>query len=244
MCYNKRQIHDINRKAVMQEVRPMTSFKQFVSRHPILSTISYFILYLIWFGWLQKRPIAHEWISSKLDRWIPFCSWFILPYLLWFAFVGCTMLFFLRTSSEDYFRLCTALYTGMTICLIIYTILPNGQLLRPRTMPDDSLLTQLVFFIYHLDPSINSCPSIHALNTMICQDALMRCDALRGHPLVKTLTGVLSVLICIATVCLKQHSILDVFAATVLFIILDCIVYRNVPIFGSQKPKLQTSPLK
>lgn len=203
--------------------------KQYFERYPILISAVYFPIYLFWFSWLQGRSIPRDWMYSRLDSLIPFCSWFIIPYLMWFFFVAGTVLFLLSRSQEDYLRLCVTLYGGMTICLIIYTFLPNGQLLRPTDMPDDGLLTRLTFLLYDCDPSINSCPSIHVLNTLLCQDALMRSDALRGRWQIKTAAGVLSGLIVLATMFLKQHSVIDVTAAIALFLALDALVYRKEP---------------
>mgnify|MGYP006867322339 CR=1 FL=1 len=74
-------------------------------------------------------------MHAPLDSLIPFNEYFIIPYLLWFAFVGVTLIYFLIKSKEDYYRMCTFLFSGMTISLIICTFFENGTSLRPILDP-------------------------------------------------------------------------------------------------------------
>ena len=48
-----------------------------------------FAIYLPWFGHLEKTVTTHfHVIHTALDDYIPFCEYFIIPYLLWFGYVG------------------------------------------------------------------------------------------------------------------------------------------------------------
>ena len=47
----------------------------------------YLPVYLLWFFWLEAHVTAdYHIIESSLDAYIPFCEYFIVPYLLWFPF--------------------------------------------------------------------------------------------------------------------------------------------------------------
>ncbi|MCD8352992.1 MAG: serine/threonine protein phosphatase [Clostridiales bacterium] len=201
--------------------------KQLLLRRPLLLTALYIPVYLLWFSWLQQRPVRHVWVATRLDDCIPFCSAFVIPYLLWFLFVAGTVLYFRRWPGEC-LRLCAFLYVGMTVCLAIYTLFPNGQLLRPAVMPDDSLCTRLVFLVYGLDPAVNSCPSIHVYNTLGVWNAIARAPALRDRPLVQGCAGALSVAIILSTLFLKQHSVVDVAAALLLAVGMERAVYGGL----------------
>lgn len=200
--------------------------KQYFLRYPALLSILYMPVYFIWFQWLQERQVPRDWIISPLDRAIPFCSWFVIPYLLWFVFIAATVVYFFR-APEECLKLCTFLYAGMTICLVIYTLFPNGQMLRPVSMEDNSLLTRIVFLIYRIDPSINVCPSIHVFNTLGALDAILRTNLLREKPLVRSGAAVLSLLIILSTMFLKQHSVIDVIMGFLLALIMDLLIYRK-----------------
>ena len=83
----------------------------------------YFLIYMPWFGWLNiytpQRTNATE-IYCGLDDMIPFMEIFVIPYFLWFAYIAFGFVFLFFSSRSEFIRMCTFLYTGMTICLIIY----------------------------------------------------------------------------------------------------------------------------
>ena len=92
----------------------------------------YWVVYLIWFFWLDLTVTAPKYIlHSPLDDLIPFNEWFVLPYCSWFLLLaGVTAaLWWCDTASYD--KLCLTMFSGMTFCLIVYIILPNGLELRP-----------------------------------------------------------------------------------------------------------------
>ena len=61
----------------------------FIDRNKALFLLSYFAIYLPWFGHLEKTVTTHfHVIHTALDDYIPFCEYFIIPYLLWFGYVG------------------------------------------------------------------------------------------------------------------------------------------------------------
>lgn len=143
-------------------------------RHAAL--LLYFVPYMIWFGWLQGNARPEHWAGSWIDTLIPFQEIFVIPYLLWFFYVAAAVGYFLVRSKPDYFRLCAFLFGGMTVCLAIYTVFPNGQILRPLVFPRDNLLTDAVRTIYLADPPINVCPSIHCFNSIGVNIAIRRSE--------------------------------------------------------------------
>ena len=91
-----------------------------------LPLIIYGIVYLLWFGHLEKTVTSHyRVIHVALDDYIPFCEIFVVPYLLWFAYVAAVVLYFFFKDKDDYLRTCIFLFKGMTIFLLFSTFLPN-----------------------------------------------------------------------------------------------------------------------
>ena len=67
----------------------------FWEKYKHLSILSYFVVYLLWFAYVEKTVTSHfHVIHMALDDVIPFCEYFIIPYLLWFAYVTVTVLYF------------------------------------------------------------------------------------------------------------------------------------------------------
>ena len=186
----------------------------------------YAIIYLSWFGYLErtvKRPA--NLIHMSLDDKIPFCEFFIIPYLLWFVYVSAVVLYFFFKDKQDYYRTCTFLFTGMTIFLIISTLWPNGHHLRPAVMPRDNIFSTMVAMLYKTDTPTNLWPSIHVYNSLGAHFAIFRNEKLHRKPVVHIGSLVLCVSIILSTVFLKQHSVFDVLTAFIMAAVMYIVVY-------------------
>ncbi len=189
--------------------------------------LSYFFLYLIWFFALESRTdIRHASIYISLDDYIPFNELFVIPYCLWFAYIAVTVIFFFLTSREDFYKTTAFLFIGMTICLIIYTIWPNGQNLRPTEFARDNIFVDMVKLFYKNDTSTNVCPSIHVFNSIGAHIAIAKSSYFKNHRFIKLGSFILMVLICLSTVFLKQHSAFDGICAIGLSAVMYYLVYK------------------
>ena len=204
----------------------MTRILAFVRKYKHAWLLLYAFIYLPWFCYLEKTVTRNFHVMhASLDDLIPFNEYFIVPYLLWFLYVGAAIFYFLITSKEDYYKLCIFLFSGMTISLIICTFFRNGTDLRPVIGPDKNIFTALVAYIYRTDTCTNVFPSIHVYNSIGVHIAVARSERLRGHRLIRLGSGLLMISICMATVFLKQHSVIDLIGAVILAYVIYGIVY-------------------
>ena len=204
----------------------MTRILAFVRKYKHAWLLLYAFIYLPWFCYLEKTVTRNFHVMHEsLDDLIPFNEYFIVPYLLWFLYVGAAIFYFLITSKEDYYKLCIFLFSGMTISLIICTFFRNGTDLRPVIDPDKNIFTALVAYIYRTDTCTNVFPSIHVYNSIGVHIAVARSERLRGHRLIRLGSGLLMISICMATVFLKQHSVIDLIGAVILAYVIYGIVY-------------------
>ncbi|MDE7424805.1 MAG: phosphatase PAP2 family protein [Lachnospiraceae bacterium] len=189
--------------------------------------LCYFFLYMGWFVYLEGRTnVEHVAIHSRLDDLIPFCEYFIIPYLLWFIYIAVAIAYFLLTDKEIYYKCCAFLFIGMTICLAIYTIFPNQQNLRPSQFSNENIFINLVQMIYHSDTCTNVCPSIHVFNSIGVHIAIWKSEQLRRKTWLQICSGVLALSICLSTVFLKQHSVVDGICGILLAIVMYIVVYK------------------
>lgn len=210
--------------------------KNFIQRYKHVWILSYAFIYIPWFMYLEKTITANYHVMHvNLDNLIPFNEYFIVPYLLWFAYVAGMIMYLFFTSKEDYYRLCTFLFTGMTISLMICTIFPNGTDFRPVIDPSKNLFSAVVAKLYSTDTCTNVFPSIHVFNSIGVHIAVMHSEALKKHCLVRRSSFFLMIAICLATVFLKQHSIIDGFGSIVMAYFIYQFVYANDYAFSSKK---------
>lgn len=210
--------------------------KALISKYKHGFVLLYGIVYMIWFAYLEKHVTSgFHVIHMGIDDYIPFIEYFIVPYMLWFGFIAVTVLYFFLTDVKGYYRLTIFMFTGMTVFLIISTVFPNGQLLRPLVFPRDNIFTDLVKHLYMIDTPTNILPSIHVYNSLAAWIAISHSEGLKKKPLIQTGSLVLTVMIIMSTVFLKQHSMLDVLAAMAMAAVMYAVVYR--PGFISQRNK-------
>ncbi len=197
----------------------MQRFRTWIAQYPLLYITLFTVVYFVWFMNLEKFREPVLIVHSRIDDMIPFCQYFVIPYLIWFLYIFGTFIFFLFTSKEDVANVSRYMFTGMIACLVIYTILPTGLNLRPNITGTDfcSWLTTLV---YSNDTSTNVCPSIHVFNSLAITVVINRSKVIRHKNIVRILTWTLAILICMSTVMLKQHSVIDVFWGSALALIL------------------------
>ena len=195
-------------------------------RRMLVVPVLYFLFYMICFVLLEEYVRPKYWIASDLDAYIPFCAAFLIPYLAWFLLVPGMCWYFYRRDPEQYLYLCRMIVVGLTICLALYAIFPNGQLLR-RPIIGDDILSQLVILLRKTDTPTNVCPSIHVFMTVSIALAVARSRAMSGQIRRQAALMVLAVLICLSTVFLKQHSVVDVACGTALSLVLDVVIRRT-----------------
>ncbi len=202
--------------------------KELIKKYRHAWVAVYFLLYGPWFIWLE-HTVTRDFhvIHTALDDMIPFCEYFIVPYLLWFVYMFGTVFYFFFKNTRDFYRVCTYLFVGMTVCLMICTVFHNGTDMRPVIDPNKNVFTWLVSVLQRVDTSTNIFPSIHVFDSVAMHVAVMKSDDLKKHPYFQKFSLVLCILICASTVFLKQHSVVDVMGALVLAYLLYPMAYGS-----------------
>lgn len=224
----------------------MEKLKQFVKKYWLaLPALLYTCIYFPWFGHLEDTVTKHyRVIYHPLDDVIPFCEVFIIPYLLWFAYVVAVIVLLFFMDQKSYIRCCVFMAVGMTLFLLISTLFPNGHHLRPQVMPRDNVFTDLIAGLYLTDTSTNIFPSIHVYNSIAAHLGIAKCEALRKYRALRFGSLILSVSIILSTVLIKQHSVLDLFGAVILAVLVYIPIYgihRNAHVKTSHRSKHKTA---
>jgi membrane-associated phospholipid phosphatase len=170
-----------------------------------------------------------------IDDFIPFNEYFILPYLFWFIYVAGTVLYFFKTDAKNYYKLCTMLFTGMTVSLMICTVFHNGTDFRPVINPDKNICSKIVSMLYSTDTCTNVFPSIHVYNSLCVHIAVSQSERLKKYRLIQIGSFIMMISICLATVFLKQHSAFDGFGSLIMAYIMYQFVYVRSYMPGREK---------
>lgn len=170
---------------------------------------------------------ADYWVSYLfIDDYIPFCEIFIIPYYLWYPMMVVIGLFLMAKDEWEYKRYMYSIMIGFTFTLAFCLIFPNGQDLRPEMFERNNFLVDMVKAIYDADTHTNVIPSVHAVGAFICGYSIEHTKAIKSR-IIKNLNWILAILVAISTCFVKQHSILDIFAAVILCMVIYWILYAN-----------------
>lgn len=199
--------------------------KSFINKYKHAWPLLYIFIYAPWFLWLENRNVVYTLLHTRFDDLIPFSEYFVIPYFIWFLYIPAVVLFFFFKSKREFYKLTQILFIGMTACLLICTLWPNAQPLRVNLAGHDNIFAKVVSALYNADTSTNVFPSIHAYNSIVCSIAIFKSELLKNKRWVKYSSLILTTLICLSTMFLKQHSILDVLGAMVLSGIMYTFVY-------------------
>ena len=218
-----------NKKATISE-REMLMFhrlKQTIAAHPVALALIFFLFYFAGFFGLEQLISQPKYIIyCGLDSLIPFNEWFIFAYGAWFALIPWALITLLIRDRSSYFYLCAVMFSGMAISLLLYLLFPNGVQLRPETIAGDNIAASLMQMVWAVDTSTNVCPSIHVSTTVAIFLAVRHSRIWQRRSLVVGGCGVLAALICLSTVFLKQHSVIDVLCGIALTLVLHLVVSR------------------
>jgi len=211
---------------------PRLNTPQFSHLKYLLGWVGYFVLYFLTENFIPPERCYP--VHSPLDDLIPFCELFVIPYVFWYALIVISLLYFALYDPDSFKKLMTFIIITQVVAMAVYILFPTRQDLRPEFFLRDNLLTRLMGFIYSFDTSTGVCPSLHVAYSIGI--ASVWCKAKGPAAWWKIFTVVAAVLISLSTAFVKQHSVIDIFAALPLSLLAEHLVFWR-PYW---KPRLQT----
>lgn len=192
------------------------NFKNITSvKYRHLFLILFWPVYLTFFVLTEKYVTPVYNVYSPLDDLIPFCEFFVVPYVLWYALLAFVSLYTLFFDIPSFKKFYVFLSVTCIITFAIYIIFPNEQNLRPDIFARDNIFVDIIKNLYTIDTNTNVCPSIHVIFSIGMLFTLWNSRHF-SSALWRTISVVITISICLATVFLKQHSVIDIFAGAML----------------------------
>lgn len=189
----------------------------------LLGWVGYFALYFLTENLIPRERCVSVW--CPLDDRIPFCEWFVIPYVGWYGLIVFSLGYFLLYDVDSFKRLQIYIIITQVVAMGVYILFPSCQDLRPEMMPRENLLTGAVELLYAFDTSTNVCPSLHVAYSLGIASVWLKKKA--ASAVWKGCVVVMVVLICLSTAFIKQHSVLDGLAALPVCLLAEWIVWRK-----------------
>ncbi len=183
-------------------------------RHLLL--LLYWPIYGLTFLILERGlTLNYHPVEAALDAKIPFCEYFVPAYYFWFVFLIGIHFYTGFFDVPAFKKLMYFIIITYTVTSVIYLLYPTKQELRPTEFARDNIFVSIVKGLYGFDTNTNVCPSLHVIGSFAVLFTSRHCKRFKNF---WWQTGFVSatLLICLSTVFLKQHSVIDIWTALIL----------------------------
>lgn len=187
----------------------------------LLGWVGYFILYFLTENLIPPEDCYPVW--CPLDDMIPFNELFVIFYVGWYGLIVWSLGYFLLYNPKNFKGLQKFIIVTQAVAMICYILFPTRQDLRPAEFPRENFLTWIMGIIYSFDTSTGVCPSLHvAYSVGIASTWLKEKDA---SVWTRMFAVLFSLGVCVSVAFVKQHSVVDIFAAIPVCILAEILVY-------------------
>ena len=189
----------------------------------LLGWVGYFCLYFLTENLIPPEN-CHP-VHCALDDMIPFNEYFVIAYAGWYVLIVVSLGYFLLYNVENFKNLQTYIIITQIVAMAVYILYPTRQDLRPTEFPRENVFSWLMGVIYAFDTSTGVCPSLHVAYSLGIASTWMKEES-ASKP-VKAFILFAVFMICISVAFVKQHSVVDIFAALPLGVLAEVLVFRK-----------------
>ena len=189
---------------------------------------TYFLLYFLTENLIPaERCIS---VHCRLDDIMVFNEYFVVFYVGWYLLVAGSLAYYFFFDVKRFRELDLYIFVTQMVAMACYILLPTRQDLRPEVFPRENVFSWIMGLIYTLDTNTGVCPSLHVAYSLAILAVYWRDENISR--LWKAILLVLVILISLSTAFVKQHSMVDVFAAIPTALIGEWLIYHR-----KQSPK-------
>lgn len=199
-----------------------------------LTWVVYFVLYFLTENLIpaERCHVMH----CFLDDLMPFCEYFAIFYVGWYLLVAGSLAYYFFYDPRQFSQLELYIFITQILAMACYIIFPSRQDLRPEVFPRENVLTWIMGIIYSFDTNTGVCPSLHVAYSLAILSVVWKDENVTK--IWKLLLALLVVLISLATAFVKQHSMVDVFAAIPTALVGELLIFR-LDVFKLSKKQIQ-----
>ncbi len=207
-----------------------------IDKKPILLSIYLITFQIIIYFFTKLIQGSPHIIGSTLDNKLPFINIFIIPYVIWYLMIFIVPYMIYKKDKKKFTQYFLCYLITIIISNVIYVIYPS-VIIRPN-IENTNILNFITNLVYSVDtPALNCFPSIHCAVSMMF---ILYTSTTKNIDLkYKILIFIISVLIMLATLFVKQHVILDLISGNILALIVFLFIKYNKKIVIKTKKLLR-----
>lgn len=158
-----------------------------------------------------------------LDDLIPFNEYFLVFYTGWYLLVFGSLLYYFLYDVPRFRQLDLYIFVTQMVAMACYILFPSRQDLRPEVFPRENVFTWIMGLIYTFDTNTGVCPSLHVAYSLAIVSVVVKDEHLKRGT--KWFVTIFSILVCLSTAFVKQHSVVDILAAIPVVLLGEVIIY-------------------
>ncbi len=195
-----------------------------IKKKPIIITIYLILFQIICYKFSAIITTNSFLLQSSLDNKIPFIIYFIIPYITWFILLFLIPYYIYICDKKNFINYCVSFVLSIIIANIIYVIFPT-TIIRP-TIVGNGILESITKLVYWVDtPAKNCMPSIHC--SFCLSFILFTITSKNSNKYINLFIIIISLLIMISTLLIKQHVFIDLITGCALSLIVYIISIKN-----------------
>ena len=176
----------------------------------LLAGAAVFNFTVYWGARLLAGEYPHYNFTLPIDRRIPFVPWTILIY--WGCYIFWILNYCLSAAGTRGSRFLAAHFLGECVCFLFFILMPT-TMERPQIV-ETTIFDTLIKMTYSVDQADNLLPSIHCFVSWLCFIGVR--DDREIPKWYRIASLLMAVAVCISTLTVKQHVIIDVVAGILL----------------------------
>lgn len=195
---------------------------------PQFSHVKLWLTWLVYFAlyFLTENLIPAERchvMHCFLDDLIPFNEYFLVFYTGWYLLVFGSLLYYFLYDVPRFRQLDLYIFVTQMVAMACYILFPSRQDLRPEVFPRENVFTWIMGLIYTFDTNTGVCPSLHVAYSLAIVSVVVKDEHLKRGT--KWFVTIFSILVCLSTAFVKQHSVVDILAAIPVVLLGEVIIY-------------------
>jgi len=187
----------------------------------LLGWLGYFALYFLTENLIPAEKCYP--VHCFLDDVVPFCEYFVIPYVGWYLLIVASLIYFALYNPDNFKNMMKFIIVTQVVAMVVYIVFPNRQDLRPLEFARDNIFTDIVGLLYSADTNTGVCPSLHVAYSIGIASTWLKEKS--ASVFTKIFVTVFCFFICISVAFVKQHSVVDIFAALPLCLLAEWIAF-------------------
>lgn len=172
-------------------------------------------------------------IGNYIDTLIPFKIYFIIPYCLWYLLIFVMPYYYYRKDKDILVKYVIS-YLLISLVANIIFILCKTTVIRPE-ITGNGILQTMTRIVFDIDtPAVNCFPSLHCAISFLW--IIYTFNTKNTNKYFKVIITIISILIILSTLFIKQHVFIDMLGGISLTILITIIVkHSNLLILRTKK---------